>query len=148
MNESSSQVGRECASHCGLGPSAGQGEPNLGPRPIQGALANVGYRISDTTVGNILKAHGIQPAPDRPRYGSWCTFLKAPGDVLAAIDFTTMEVWTKGGLVTFYLLFVMELKTRRVHFAGCTPCPNEIWIKQIARNLTDWTDFCRGSGTC
>ena len=57
--------------------------------------------------------------------------------MLAAIDFTTIEVWTKGGLVTFYLLFVMELKTRRVHFAGCTPHPKETWMKQIARNLTD-----------
>ncbi|MDG2381607.1 MAG: hypothetical protein P8N76_08025 [Pirellulaceae bacterium] len=65
------------------------------------------------------------PAPDRQRTGSWSTFLKAHWNVLAAIDFTTIEVWTKGGLVTFYLLFVMELKTRRVHFVGCTPNPNE-----------------------
>ena len=118
--------------------------PTWGYDRIQGALANVGYRISDTTVGNILKAHGIQPAPDRPRNGSWRTFLKAPWDVLAAIDFTTMEVWTKGGLVTFYLLFVMELKTRRVPFAGCTPCPNESWMRQIARNLTDCDGFLQG----
>ncbi len=112
---------------------------------IQGALANVGYQISDTTVGNILKAHGIEPAPDRQRTGSWSIFLKSHWDVLAAIDFTTVEVWTKGGLVTFYLLFVMELKTRRVHFAGCTPNPNEAWMKVIGRNLTDPFDgFLRG----
>ena len=61
-------------------------------------------------------------------------------DVLAAIDFTTIEVWTKGGLVTYYLLFVMEIATRRVHFAGCTPNPTELWMKQIARNLTDAED--------
>jgi len=107
---------------------------------IQGALANVGYYISDTTVTNVLKAHGIEPAPERQRTGSWNTFLKAHWDVLAAIDFTTIEVWTRGGLVTFYLLFVMELKTRRVHFAGCTTSPNERWIKQIAKNLTDAED--------
>ena len=100
-------------------------------------MANVGYHISDTTVGNILKAHGIEPVPDRKRQTTWKTFLKAHWDVLAAIDFTTVEVWTKGGLVTFYRLFVMELKTRRVHFAGCTPHPNEAWMQQIARNLTD-----------
>ena len=111
--------------------------PTWGYDRIQGALANVGYHISDTTVGNILKAHGIEPAPDRKRQTTWKTFLKAHWDVLAAIDFTTVEVWTKGGLVTFYLLFVMELKTRRVHFAGCTPHPNEAWMQQIARNLTD-----------
>ncbi len=111
--------------------------PTWGYDRIQGALANVGYHISDTTVGNILKAHGIEPAPDRQRQTTWATFLKAHWDVLAAIDFTTIEVWTRGGLVTFYLLFVMELKTRRVHFAGCTPNPNEAWMNQIARNLTD-----------
>jgi transposase InsO family protein len=60
--------------------------------------------------------------------------------VLAAIDFTTIEVWTKGGLLTFYLLFVMELKTRRVQFVGCTTSPNQAWMQQIARNLTDAED--------
>ena len=60
--------------------------------------------------------------------------------MLAAIDFTTIEVWTRSGLVTYYLLFVMELKIRRVHFAGCTPNPNAAWMKQIARNLTDTKD--------
>ena len=79
---------------------------------IQGALANVGYHISDTTVGNVLKEHGIEPAPDRKRQTTWKTFIKSHWDVLAAIDFTTVEVWTKGGLVTFYLLFVMELKPK------------------------------------
>ena len=107
---------------------------------IQGALANVGYHISDTTVGNTLKAHGIEPAPDRQRQTTWATFLKAHWNVLAAIDFTTVEVWTKGGLVTFYLLFAMELKSRRVHFAGCTTSPNEAWMKQAARELTNFED--------
>ncbi len=107
---------------------------------IQGALANIGYHICDTTVGNVLQAHGIEPAPDRQRQTTWATFLKAHWDVLAAIDFTTIEVWTKGGLVTYYLLFVMELKTRRVHFAGCTPNPDQAWMKVIGRNLTDSFD--------
>ena len=49
--------------------------------------------------------------------------------MLAAIDFTTIEVWSKGGLVTYYLLFVMELAMRRVHFAGCTTNPEEPWMK-------------------
>ena len=53
--------------------------------------------------------------------------------------------WTKGGSVTFYLLFIMELATRRVHFAGCTPNPNDLWMIQIARNLTDAEDgFLKG----
>jgi putative transposase len=56
---------------------------------------------------------------------------------LAAIDFTTIEVWTKRGLVTYYLLFVMEVATRRVHFAACSPTLGDDFMKQIARNLTD-----------
>ena len=104
---------------------------------IQGALANLGYEVCDQTVGNILKAHGIEPAPERKRQTTWKTFIKSHWDVLAAIDFTTIEVWTRGGLVTYYLLFIMEVATRRVHFAGCTTNPDEPWMKQIARNLTD-----------
>lgn len=74
--------------------------PAWGYDRIQGALANVGYHISDTTV----------------------------------------EVWAKGGLLTFYLLFVMELKTRRVHFAGCTTNPDDTWMKQVACELTNCED--------
>ncbi len=104
---------------------------------IQGALSNLGHDVSDQTIGNILKGHGIEPAPNRKRQTSWKTFIKAHWDVLAAIDFTTVEVWTKGGLVTYYLLFVMEVATRRVHFAACTPTLGDDYMKQIARNLTD-----------
>ncbi|HIM14241.1 MAG TPA: hypothetical protein EYM31_00590 [Acidobacteria bacterium] len=107
---------------------------------IQGALANLGHKISDQTVGNILKEHGIEPAPERKRQTTWATFFKAHWDVLGSIDFTTIEVWTKGGLVTYYVLFVMEVATRRVHFGGCTTNPTEPWMKQIARNLTDCED--------
>jgi putative transposase len=114
--------------------------PSWGYDRIQGALANLGHTISDATVGNILKAHGIEPAPDRKRQTTWQTFLHAHWDVLAAIDFTTVEVWTKNGLVTYYLLFVMELATRRVHCAGSTTSPEEAWMKQVARNLTDAED--------
>ena len=62
---------------------------------------------------------------------------------MAAVDFTTVEVWTNNGLVTIYLLFVMELATRRVHFAGCTANPEEVWMKQVARNPTDAEDGFR-----
>jgi putative transposase len=63
--------------------------------------------------------------------------LEAHRDVLASIDFTSIEGWTKSGLQTFYLLFVMELATRRVYFAGCTINPDEDWILQAGRNLSD-----------
>ena len=107
---------------------------------IQGALANLGHDISDQTVGNILKANGIEPAPERNRRTTWKAFLKSHWDELASIDFTTIEVWTCRGLVTYYLLFVMEVATRRVHFAGCTPNPDGPWMQQVARNLTDGID--------
>ena len=114
--------------------------PSWGYDRIEGALANLGHHISDTTVGNILREHGIEPAPRRKSQTTWRAFLKAHWDVLAAIDFTTIEVWTKNGLVTYYLLFVLELSTRRVQLAGCTTNPGEVWMMQIARNLTDSED--------
>ncbi len=107
---------------------------------IQGALANLGHKISATTVRNILKEHGIEPTPEHRRQSTWKEFLRSHWDVLGAIDFTTIEVWTKEGLVTFYLLFVMEVATRHVHLAGCTTNPHEAWMKQVARNLTDSHD--------
>lgn len=107
---------------------------------IAGAVQNLGHEVSDQSVGNVLQRHGIEPSPDRERTTSWSTFIKAHWDVLAAIDFTTIDVWTKGGLVTFYLLFVLDLKTRSVHLAGSTIHPHEEWMKQMARNLTNFED--------
>jgi transposase len=122
-----------------------QENPTWGYNRIQGALANLGHELSDTSVGNILKAHGIEPAPQRKRNTTWKTFLKAHWDVLAAVDFTTIEVWGLNGLVTLYLLLVMEVATRRVHFADCTTSPTEAWMKQVARNLTAAADgFLQG----
>ena len=100
----------------------------------------MGHQVADQTVGNILKSHGIEPAPDRKRRLNWSTFLKAHWDQLAAVDFTTIEVWTTRGLTTFYLLFAMRLATRQVHFAGCTTNSIGPWMAQIARNLTDIID--------
>ena len=58
-----------------------------------------GARESDSAVGNILRQHGIDPAPDRKRQATWKTFIKSHWDVLVSVDFTTIEVWTKGGLM-------------------------------------------------
>jgi putative transposase len=113
-----------------------QENPSWGYDRIQGALANVGYDLSATSVANILKEQGIEPAPQRKRQTTWHTFLKAHWDVLAAVDFTTVEIWSTKGLVTIYLLVVMELANRRVHFAGTSTNPDDQWMKQMARNLT------------
>jgi putative transposase len=104
---------------------------------IQGALANLGHIVAPNTVKNILRRHGIEPVPEREKRISWRTFLKAHWDVMAATDFFTVEVWTPRGLVTYYVLFVMQLKTRSVHIAGVTTAPNGAYMKQVARNLTD-----------
>ena len=103
---------------------------------IVGALANLGHTISDQTVGNILKRHGLPPAPARKTITTWKEFIRTHMDVLVATDFFTAEVWTWSGLVTYYVLFFIRLGTREVHVAGVTPHPNRAWMMQIARNLT------------
>jgi transposase InsO family protein len=107
---------------------------------IQGALYNIGHRVGRTTIANILKENGIDPAPERGKRTTWSQFLKTHWDVLAAADFFTIEVWAPRGLVTFYVFFLIELATRRIEIAGITPGPNEVWMMQIGRNLTDPID--------
>ncbi|MCA9039986.1 MAG: integrase core domain-containing protein [Planctomycetaceae bacterium] len=118
--------------------------PTWGADRIQGALSNFGYRIyriTDTTVRNVLKANGLEPSPDRPASMSWQTFLRAHWETIFAVDFTTVEVWTKTGLTTFYILVMMELKSRQVEIAGITTNPNKQWVTQVARNLTGSDEF-------
>jgi transposase InsO family protein len=103
---------------------------------IVGTLANLGYTISDQTVGNILKRHGIPPAPERKTTTTWKEFIRTHMEVLGATDFFTAEVWTLGGLVTYYVLFFIHLGSREVHLAGVTPHPNAPWMLQMARNVT------------
>ena len=112
--------------------------PRWGYRRIQGALANLGHRIDAITVRNILRRHHMEPAPQRRKAGmSWTQFLKIHWEVLAATDFFTVEVATWHGLVTYYVLVVMELATRRVQVAGITPHPTAAFMQQCARQLTD-----------
>jgi putative transposase len=119
--------------------------PTWGYDRIEGALANLGYDVARNTVKNILKAHGIEPAPKRSRLPRWSEFIKSHLDSLAATDFFSVEVWTKNGLVTYFVMFVIDLATRRVEIAGITTTPDAAWMTQIARNLTDCEDgFLRG----
>jgi transposase InsO family protein len=103
---------------------------------IVGALANLGVTVSDQTVDNVLKRRGIAPAPARKTTTTWKEFIRTHLDVLVATDFFTAEVWTLGGLVTYYVLFFIHLGSRQVHVAGVTPHPHEEWMVQIARNIT------------
>ncbi len=110
--------------------------PNWGYDRIAGALSNLGYKLSDRTVGNVLKRNGIPPAPDRNQDTTWASFIKKHQNVIAACDFFTAEVVTPVGLITYYVLFFIHIGSRKVHIAGMTPHPVENWMKQIARNVT------------
>src|SRR6476619_4494579 len=104
---------------------------------IAGALANLGHAVSDQTVGNVLRRHGIAPAPKRSETTTWKDFITAHMAVLAGMDFFTAEVLTWRGPATYYVLFFIQLETRRVTLAGMTQHPTEEWMQQVARNLTD-----------
>lgn len=98
--------------------------PSWGYDRIAGAMKNLGYRISDQTVGNILKRNGIAPSDDRQRSTSWARFIRQHKEVLWATDFFTSEVWTCAGLTTFHVLFLIQHSTRRVILGGITtPTP-------------------------
>ena len=113
---------------------------------IVGALANLGYHVSDQTVGNVLRRHGIPPAPGREQTTTWAEFIRVHLAVLGGTDFFTVEVLTIRGLVTYYVLFFIHLESRKVHVAGITFHPNEQWMQQIARNAT--MDGCGFLGNC
>jgi putative transposase len=106
---------------------------------IVGALANLGHQLSDQTVGNILRRHGIAPAPKRSQTTSWRDFIAAHMDVMAGVDFFTVEVLTWRGLTTYYVLFFLRLGSRRVTVAGITRHPDGQWMEQIARSATQET---------
>jgi putative transposase len=105
--------------------------PRWGYVRIQGELRKVGIRIGATTIRRLLRAHGLGPAPRR--HGpTWSEFLRAQAEGIIASDFLTVETIR---LKTLYILFFIELHTRRVHVAGITANPDSAWVSQQARNL-------------
>ncbi|MBN2258364.1 MAG: transposase [Anaerolineaceae bacterium] len=102
---------------------------------ISGELRKLGHNASPTTIGAILKEHGLPPSPDRNGM-SWKQFIAAHLPCTWAADFFTEEVWTLCGLVTFYVLFFIHLGSRRVMIAGVTPHPDAQWVAQQARNFS------------
>src|SRR5271169_2988342 len=91
------------------------------------ALANLAHVVSDQTVGNVLRRNGMAPAPQRSQTTTWKDFIRTHLDVLAGTDFFTVEVLTWRGLVTYYVLFFIELKSRRVWMGGITRHPDACW---------------------
>jgi putative transposase len=116
-----------------------------GYRRIQEALANLGHEVARTTIANILKEHGLEPAPERNRKTSWKEFLCRHRELIVAADFFTIEAWTRRGLTRFVVLFLIDLSSRRVEIAGLARQANGLWMSQIAPNLTDAAEgFLRG----
>jgi len=109
----------------------GRENPRWGYQRIRGELLKLGIRISATTVRTILLRHGMNPAPRRAG-PTWTEFLRSQAAGILATDFFTVETI---GLKTLYVLFFIELSTRRVHLAGVTAHPDSAWVTQQARNL-------------
>jgi putative transposase len=84
-----------------------------GYRRIQGALANLGHEVSRGTIANILKEHGLEPAPQRERKTTWKEFLSRHREVIAAADFFTVEAWTRKGLNKIPRVLLIDLSSRR-----------------------------------
>lgn len=107
-----------------------------GAERIKGALIQLGHKISHQTVLNVLKRNGLHPRPQRGLDDSWSEFIQQHASLFVASDFFTETVWSLKGLVTYYVLFFIQLDTRQVHIAGITQHPTERWMLQMARNVT------------
>jgi len=104
--------------------------PRWGYQRIVGELKRLAIAISPTTVRKILREAGLGPSGTRGGL-TWREFLRAQGRTMIAVDFFTVDtVW----LQRLYVLFFIELGSRRVHLAGCTPHPNATWVTQRARS--------------
>jgi putative transposase len=105
--------------------------PRWGYLRIRGELLKLGVSVSATTVRTVLRRAGLGPAPRRIG-PSWSEFLRAQAQGILALDFFTVETaWLR----TLYVLFAIELGSRRVHLLGVTRNPDRAWITQQARNL-------------
>jgi putative transposase len=108
--------------------------PRWGYQRIVGEINGLGLRVSATTVRQILREAGIGPAGSRGGL-SWRAFLRQQAKSMLAVDFFTVETVS---LQRLYVLFFIELGSRRVHLAGCTANPTGEWVTQQARQFA-WT---------
>ena len=105
--------------------------PRWGYQRIRGELLHLGCRVSASSIARVLRANGLQPAP-RPASTTWRSFLRQQAAGIVACDFLTVDTVF---LQRLYVLFFIQLHTRRVHLAGVTANPTGAWVAQQARNL-------------
>ena len=107
--------------------------PRWGYKRIQGELHKLGYRVGRSTIRDLLKREGVPPAPQRARRGiTWRTFCRHYQRQVLACDFFVVETAL---LRTIFVLFFLEVRTRKVYLAGCTWHPNATWVTQQARQV-------------
>ncbi len=111
-----------------------------GYRRIQGALSNLGHECARSTIADILRRHGIEPAPERNRRTTWTEFLKRHWELIVCADFFTTEIWTAKGLTRYLVLFFIDLSTRKVEIVGIASRANGLWMSQVGRHVTDAVD--------
>jgi putative transposase len=104
--------------------------PRWGYLRIKGELQGLGIRVSASTIAMLLRSHGIAPAPRRGP--TWSQFLRAQASGIIACDFFTVET---AFLRTLYVLFFLEIGTRRVRVTVSTSSPDSAFVTQQARNL-------------
>ncbi len=119
--------------------------PRWGYEKIADQIVYLGYKISKSSVKNILIENGYDPEPDLTIRSTWHEFLRSHWDVMTACDFFTIELLKRRKLIRCTLFFVIEFSTRKVFFAPIKLQPDGHYMKQVARILTDSEDgFLKG----
>ena len=111
---------------------------NWGYDRIRNTLVYLGFEVSRSTVKRILDDNGIFPEPEKHRSLRWKEFISSHMDVMVATDFFSVELLTKRGLIRCMVLFFIDIGTRKVEISGVKVDPDGKWMKQVARNITDF----------
>ena len=118
--------------------------PRWGYKKIRDQIVYLGYKISKSSVKNVLIENGYDPEPDLTVRSTWHEFIESHWDVLSACDFFTIELLTGRKLVRCTVFFAIEFSTRKVFFAPIKLQPDGKYMKQVARILTDYGGFLKG----